>query len=99
MLKHNLGSGGKTGLPNLMTDESSNGASGQSFCSKDGISWLDIGASKNTNCRIKAYTNKVEEIKVAAIILNKTNATLKVNETTGLTETVSPTDATNKLVG
>ena len=82
---------------------------GESFISETGTNWHDLYnyqidseiTLKNTNFCIKALTTKeiaTENTSVTGVTLDKTTATIKVDENLNLNATVKPDDATNKNI-
>lgn len=78
-------------------------AAGQSFFRQSSSGgWYDVGSSNNVNVRVKAFTSNVNEnsdgIPVTGITLKEKTATVSIGGTKQLTATVTPANATNKMV-
>lgn len=69
---------------------------GQSFISANGTTWQDISATKEENCRIKAYTDDLTP--VAGISLSHSRMNLVRGKSVRLSAVVTPQNAYNKEV-
>ena len=72
-------------------------SSGKVTGKNEGVSTISIKSSNNKTYSIKVNV-VVPKVKVTSVSLNKTSASIYINGTEKLTETISPTNATNKSV-